>query len=103
MSINLDQLQRQITMKDIDVSTSKIVAEWTNTSHIGDCGIEELHCTPGGKFFILAKDGPSRTYSTIQGYIYGSGINPISEGAAREWVLRHSRDSYEDIFGEAEE
>ena len=66
---------------------------------------EDLYRTKNGTFFIAGEGGAMTRWSKSCGNnstCGGSGIIPLNESEAREWIERHANEKYEAIFGVAE-
>jgi hypothetical protein len=66
---------------------------------------ETLYRTPRGRYFLSGGGGPMSRWGRSAGLNSRSGstgIYPLSEDQAREWVERYANEVYEDVFGVAE-
>ncbi len=67
---------------------------------------EELYQKKTGEFFLAGEGGALTKYADVSEYgrDFGSGIVPLTEDAAREWVEEYmSVSTYIKLFGEPEE
>ena len=69
---------------------------------------ESLYQKKTGEFFLCGEGGPLTSYreAMMDGHSWcgGSGIIPLTEDGAKEWVEKYaSTSTYVDLFGEPEE
>jgi hypothetical protein len=99
--------RKVIEGKAYDTETATFLAEASGGGYSNDFSHWEelLYRTPRGRLFVAGNGGALSRWSEAVGqnsWTGGSGIRPLSEGEARQWVETNSNSSFETIFGEAE-
>lgn len=93
-----------INGKRYDTATADLVAEWGNGlggSDFRNCN-EDLYRTKKGRWFLHGQGGAMTRWSRSvgnNGTCGGSGILPMTEDEAREWLEQHREvDAIEKFF-----
>lgn len=87
-------MKRIINKLIYDTETSKELIHDYNVLHVD--WHETLYQTKNNRYFILGEGGPMTRWSKSQGnaFTFGSGIKPVSEEEALEWIT-NNWDSYD--------
>lgn len=100
-------MKKIIDGKRYDTEKATLVAEWDNGLGYSDFGWCEtsLYCTQNGSWFLAGEGGALSEWSEPcgnNGRGGGSGIKPLSELEAREWLEWHEfTDELEEYFKDA--
>lgn len=92
-----------------DTDTAKAIGSYSNGYGAGDLYYldETLYRKKTGEFFLFGDGGAWTIYGVECGnrcWSGGTGIYPISEKDAQEWVEEHlDADTYMELFGAVEE
>lgn len=101
-------MKKIINNKMYNTETATMVASYNNGCSMSDfCHFsEELYLKKTGEFFLCGSGGAMSKYARPfdNGWSGSSQIIPMTENAAKEWVMdRCDTDTYINLFGEVEE
>lgn len=101
-------MKKIINGKKYDTETATKTGEWWNGYSCNDFSFckETLYRKRTGEFFLFGDGGAKTRWAQADGdgLRGGEGIEPLTEGEAREWAERRlGVDEYESIFGDVEE
>ncbi len=102
-------MKRVINGRLYNTETAKHIGNYYNDLSYDDFNYfdEDLYLKKTGEFFLAGSSGAFGKYAESVGpnsWCGGSGIVPITEQEAKEWVEMHlDADTYIELFGEPEE
>lgn len=101
-------MKKIINNKMYNTETATMVASYDNGCSMSDfCYFsEELYIKRTGEFFLCGSGGAMSKYTRAcdNGWSGSSQIIPMTENAAKKWVMdRCDADTYINLFGEVEE
>lgn len=102
-------MKKVINGRLYNTETAKHIGNYSNDLSYDDLKYfdEDLYLKKTGEFFLSGSSGAFGKYAESVGansWCGGSGIVPITEQEAKEWVEMHlDADTYIELFGEPEE
>lgn len=100
-------MRQIINKRTYDTRTAtKLTEVWNRLSQMDPrYEYKAIYRKKNGEYFLYGQGGAQTLFAEVYANMCGIGerIIPMSEEDAREWVEEWASDSYENIFGNAEE